>query len=138
MHTPLPWRNDGPQQFQRPDGKIIIEYGIVSEPTGEVVTTIHTIRGEERAKADADLIVRSCNAHGSANIPLRGGFDVGPYKGYRGRAEYDMDEGEYHGRVIETRDVITFSGRHPSELAIAFRDSVDDYLEFCTQSHHHQ
>ncbi|MEX2310564.1 MAG: type II toxin-antitoxin system HicB family antitoxin [Pirellulales bacterium] len=64
-------------------------------------------------------------------ISLRGGFDVGPYKGYHGRAEYDSDTGEYHGRITETRDVITFVGSDPAELTKAFVDSINDYLEFC-------
>jgi hypothetical protein len=63
MHTPLPWRNDGPQIFKRSDGWEFIEYGIVSDATGEVVTTVHTLRGNERAEADAAFIVRACNLH---------------------------------------------------------------------------
>jgi len=38
------------------------------------------------------------------------------YKGYLGRVEFD---------------VITFEGESVKELQQAFRDSVDDYLEFC-------
>ena len=36
-----------------------------------------------------------------------------------------------HGEVINIRDVITFEGISVEELNQAFRDSVDDYLEFC-------
>ena len=35
--------------------------------------------------------------------------------------------------MINTRDVITFQGSSVKELKKAFRDSVDDYLEFCAQ-----
>lgn len=55
----------------------------------------------------------------------------GSYKGYSGRAEYDVDAGEYHGRVIGIKDVVTFVGRTPSDAMDAFMGSVDDYLAFC-------
>jgi predicted HicB family RNase H-like nuclease len=56
---------------------------------------------------------------------------VGPYKGYAGQAAYDGDAELFHGEVSGTADVITFQGRTVKELTKAFRDSVDDYLEFC-------
>jgi len=37
------------------------------------------------------------------------------------------------GEVINIRDVITFEGTSVDELQKAFRESVDDYLEFCAQ-----
>ena len=55
----------------------------------------------------------------------------GPYKGYSGQAEYDADAELFHGELEGTRDVITFQGHTPAETAAAFRDSVDDYLDFC-------
>lgn len=55
------------------------------------------------------------------------------YKGYRGHVELDEDAGLLHGEVVDTRDVITFQGTSIEELEQAFRDSVDDYLEFCTE-----
>jgi predicted HicB family RNase H-like nuclease len=56
---------------------------------------------------------------------------VGPYQGYAGQAEYDGVAELFHGEVSGTTDVITFQGRTVKELTKAFRDSVDDYLEFC-------
>ena len=53
------------------------------------------------------------------------------YKGYIGKVEFDDEAGLFHGEVINTRDVITFQGRSVSELEIALRDSVEDYLAFC-------
>jgi predicted HicB family RNase H-like nuclease len=53
------------------------------------------------------------------------------HKGYVGRVEYDDDAGVFCGEVLNLRDVITFEGRTVAELRKAFRDSVDDYLEFC-------
>lgn len=57
----------------------------------------------------------------------------GPYQGYVGRGEYDADAGNFHGAVLGTRDVITFGGKDLPELAAAFQQSVDDYLDFCRQ-----
>ena len=55
------------------------------------------------------------------------------YKGYVGHAEFDDEAGLFHGEVVDLRDVVTFQGRSVEELEQAFRDSVDDYLEFCSQ-----
>ena len=55
------------------------------------------------------------------------------HKGYVGRVEYDDEAGIFHGEVINTRDVITFQGASVQELRKAFRDSVEDYLDFCQQ-----
>lgn len=53
------------------------------------------------------------------------------YKGYLGQFQFDAQERIFHGRVINTRDVITFQGRSVDELEQALRDSVEDYLDFC-------
>lgn len=53
------------------------------------------------------------------------------HKGYKGHVEFDEEAGLFHGEVVDTRDVITFQGTSVEELERAFRDSVDDYLEFC-------
>ena len=55
------------------------------------------------------------------------------YKGYSGRVEYDDDAGLFHGEVIDLRDVVTFQGKTVKELEKAFRESVDDYLDFCRE-----
>jgi len=55
------------------------------------------------------------------------------YKGYIGKVEIDEDAGILHGDVINIRDVITFEGATVDEVQKAFRESVDDYLEFCAQ-----
>jgi predicted HicB family RNase H-like nuclease len=53
------------------------------------------------------------------------------YKGYTGHVEYDDKAGVFHGEVLDLRDVITFQGKSVEELEQAFRESIDDYLEFC-------
>ena len=55
------------------------------------------------------------------------------YKGYIGKVEIDDDAGILHGEVINVRDVITFEGESVDEVQKAFRDSVDDYLDFCAK-----
>jgi len=53
------------------------------------------------------------------------------YKGYTGQVSFDAEAEIFHGEVIDTRDVITFQGKNAKELKKTFRDSIDDYLEFC-------
>jgi len=53
------------------------------------------------------------------------------YKGYYGKVEYDPQANILHGEVVGIRDVITFQARSVDEVEQAFRDSVDDYLDFC-------
>jgi len=55
------------------------------------------------------------------------------YKGYEGTVSYDDEAEIFHGEVINTRDVITFQGISIKELKAAFKDSIDDYLEFCKE-----
>jgi predicted HicB family RNase H-like nuclease len=55
------------------------------------------------------------------------------FKGYTGHVEFDDAAGVFHGEVLDLRDVITFQGKSVEELEQAFRDSIDDYLEFCQE-----
>lgn len=55
------------------------------------------------------------------------------YKGYTGHVEYDDEAKIFHGEVLGIKDVITFQGTNVDELEQAFRDSVDDYLDFCKE-----
>jgi len=55
------------------------------------------------------------------------------YKGYTGQAEFDDGAGLFHGEVLDLRDVVAFQGKCVEELEQAFRDSIDDYLEFCEE-----
>jgi predicted HicB family RNase H-like nuclease len=55
------------------------------------------------------------------------------YKGYIGKVEIDEEAGILYGEVINLRDVITFEGTTVDEVQKAFRESIDDYLEFCAQ-----
>jgi predicted HicB family RNase H-like nuclease len=53
------------------------------------------------------------------------------YKGYLGVLRIDEDERVLRGRVMNTRDMITFQGKTVEDAEKAFRDSVDEYLDFC-------
>ena len=57
------------------------------------------------------------------------------YKGYAGHVEFDDETGIFHGEVVDLRDVITFQGKSVEEIEHAFRESIDDYLEFCEERH---
>ena len=53
------------------------------------------------------------------------------HKDYTGAVSFDDEAGLFHGEVLDLRDVVTFQGKSVEELEQAFRDSIDDYLEFC-------
>ena len=55
------------------------------------------------------------------------------YKGYTGHVEFDNEAGIFHGEVLDLRDVVTFQGKSVDEIESAFKDSIDDYLEFCNK-----
>ncbi len=55
------------------------------------------------------------------------------YKDYAGFVEVDTESGLLHGEVLGLRDVITFQAETVDEVKRAFRDSVDDYLEWCRE-----
>jgi predicted HicB family RNase H-like nuclease len=55
------------------------------------------------------------------------------YKGYYGVVQYDDEAKIFHGEVINTRTVITFQGTTVDEIETSFRDSVDDYLDWCKE-----
>jgi len=56
------------------------------------------------------------------------------HKGYyAGKVTFDDDAGIFHGEVVGTRDIITFQGQSAAQLKKAFKDSVNDYLAFCSE-----
>lgn len=54
------------------------------------------------------------------------------YKDYIATVEFDDEAGIFYGEVINLRDVITFQGKSVEELRQVFKDSVEDYLDFCS------
>lgn len=55
------------------------------------------------------------------------------YKGYYGIVQYDDEAKIFHGEVTNTRTVITFQGTTVDEIEKEFKDSVDDYLDWCKE-----
>ena len=55
------------------------------------------------------------------------------YKGYLGTVSYDDEAEIFYGSVIGIKDVVTFQGRSVDEIKQAFKDSVNDYLDFCEE-----
>jgi len=56
------------------------------------------------------------------------------YKNYIAMVDFDDEADIFHGEVINMSDVITFQGRTTEELRSAFRESIDDYLIFCSET----
>lgn len=56
-----------------------------------------------------------------------------PYKGYVPTIWLESDDHLLHGVVEGIRDTIHFSGASVDELEQAFHDSVDAYLDWCTE-----
>ena len=61
------------------------------------------------------------------------GYVMMEYKGYLGTVEYDSDAKIFHGDIINTRDVITFQGTTVKEIEKSFKDSIDDYINWCEE-----
>jgi predicted HicB family RNase H-like nuclease len=55
------------------------------------------------------------------------------YKEYIANVVFDDENDLFHGEVLGIRDVVTFQGRSTKEPRKAFKDSVDDYIEFCME-----
>lgn len=53
------------------------------------------------------------------------------YKGYKGYVIFDDEANIFHGEVVGLNAVITFQGTNVNEIKKAFKDSIDDYLEWC-------
>ncbi|MBC8183498.1 type II toxin-antitoxin system HicB family antitoxin [candidate division KSB1 bacterium] len=53
------------------------------------------------------------------------------HNGYTGHVEFDDEADIFHSEVLDTRDVITFQGKTVENIKTAFRESIDDYLDFC-------
>ncbi len=58
------------------------------------------------------------------------------YKGYTAQIGFDDEAKVFHGEVLHLRDVITFEGTSVEELEEEFKNSVEDYLEWCAEEGH--
>ena len=55
------------------------------------------------------------------------------YKKYKAKIVYDPDLEVFRGRVLNTRDVITFQGTSIEELHSAMIETIDEYQQFCEE-----
>lgn len=55
------------------------------------------------------------------------------YKNYSARVEYSHADGLFIGHIAGIKDIVGFHGSSVKELQKAFKEAVDDYLEFCEQ-----
>ena len=55
------------------------------------------------------------------------------YKGYFGEVSFDNEAKIFHGEVVGLKDVITFQGKTVDEIEQSFKDSIDDYLNWCEE-----
>lgn len=55
------------------------------------------------------------------------------YKEYVAQVTLDEDSGLLHGRVMNTRDIITFEAKDLPRLRKEFERSVQDYLDWCRE-----
>ncbi len=55
------------------------------------------------------------------------------YKGYTGQVSFDSEARLFHGEVTGLKDVITFQGKDVDGLLKAFKESINDYLEWCKE-----
>ena len=59
--------------------------------------------------------------------------NVMEYKGYIGGVEFSSEDNVFHGKLEGISDLVTFEGDSVKQLARAFRESVDDYIETCKE-----
>jgi predicted HicB family RNase H-like nuclease len=60
-------------------------------------------------------------------------MDLLKHGDFLARVEYDDDIETFHGRVVNTRNVITFYGETVADLKREFATSVEVYLEVCAE-----
>ena len=52
------------------------------------------------------------------------------YLGYTARLEYSEEDGCYFGRLEGINGLVNFEGETPEAAEEAFRESVEDYIEY--------
>ena len=55
------------------------------------------------------------------------------YKGYVGSVEFSEEDAIFHGKVQGIRALISYEGITAQELINDFHNSIDDYLELCSE-----
>lgn len=50
------------------------------------------------------------------------------YRGFTGSVEYSEEDGVFHGKLLDIRDLVTYEADSISELNSEFISVVDDYV----------
>ena len=53
------------------------------------------------------------------------------YKGYTGHFAFDETKNVFYGRVANTHDLIVFQGKSIQSTQEAFRDAINEHIEWC-------
>ena len=53
--------------------------------------------------------------------------------GWVGSVEFSQEDGVLHGKLLNTRDLISYEGETVAELIRNFQETVEDYIDFCLQ-----
>ena len=53
------------------------------------------------------------------------------YKGYLGHFTFDEQQNLFSGRVSNTHDLIVFQGKSIESTQEAFKDAINEHLEWC-------
>ena len=56
------------------------------------------------------------------------------FKGLSDTIRYDERDKIYHGQLTDSYDNVYIEGGTVEELKIAFREAVDDYLAYCSET----
>ena len=96
------------------------------ETDGEV-ETIHRPHPAKEAKR---YRVRAVPGH-SGKDGVQNMTNTMQFRGYSARAEFDDEDGILLGRIAGIRDGEGFQADNVEDLRVAFRESVDVYLETC-------
>ena len=51
------------------------------------------------------------------------------YKGYWGSIDWSEEDGVFYGKVMNTKDLISYEGRNLEELEEDFRGAIDEWEE---------
>lgn len=69
----------------------------------------------------------------SANVAFVTGSNHMKCGDYVGTVEFDFDNKRLFGRVVGISDKILYEGATLGELENDFKESIDDYIEFCKE-----
>ena len=53
------------------------------------------------------------------------------FKGYVGSVHFNADDEVFYGKIVGVDDLVTFEGTTVADLAMSFREAVEDYVVLC-------